>query len=301
MKHIIESQQFDRAYLTKLFSRADYLRHNKEETLKGKILTSLFYEPSTRTRLSFEAAMQKLGGSVIGTENAKDFSSNAKGESLIDTIRVVSKYCDAIVLRHTVEGSTKRASTVSNVPILNAGDGTGQHPTQTLLDLYTIKRELGNIDGIHIAMVGDLAHGRTVRSLCYLLGKFNDVKITFVSPKHLQMKEDIKQYLQRHGTKYQETEKLDEILPQVHVVYMTRIQRERMSIEAYEQAKGKYSITEKNLPLIPKGTIIMHPLPHVEEIDLLPTTEQEDTRIAYFRQAENGLYIRMALLEDVMN
>jgi len=300
VKHVVESQQFDRAYLKKLFDRADYLRHNKEETLKGKILATLFYEPSTRTRLSFEAAMMRLGGTVIGTENAKDFSSASKGETLIDTVRVVSNYCDAIVLRHTIEGSAKKASLVSGVPLINAGDGTGQHPTQTLLDLYTIKRELGRIDGLHIAIVGDLAHGRTVRSLCYLLGKFNDIKITFVSPTNLKMKEDIKEYLVRHGVEYEEEPDLNKVIGRVHVVYMTRIQKERMELREYEAARGKYIINEANLKLVQRGGIVMHPLPHTEEIDIAPTVEQEDSRVAYFRQAENGLYIRMAILEEVI-
>lgn len=300
IKHIIESQQFDRDYLFKLFRRADFLRHNTEQTLRGKILTTLFYEPSTRTRLSFESAMLRLGGSVIGTEDAKSFSSVSKGESLIDTIRIISKYCDAIVLRHNTEGSSKQASIISEVPVINAGDGKGQHPTQTMLDLYTIEREIGRIDNLKIAMVGDLANGRTVRSLCYLLGKFKNVEIFFVSPQNLKIGDDIKEYLERHNVLFSEIKDLNSILGKVDVVYMTRIQKERMEIEEYEKAKGNFVLNEKNLPLVRKGSIIMHPLPHVEEIDLPTSIEQTDRRIAYFRQAENGLFIRMALLENVM-
>src|SRR3989344_2116862 len=184
MKHLIEAQQLDKETIYRLFEKSDFLRKNQSSSMKGKVMTTLFYEPSTRTRLSFEAAMLKLGGTVIGTESAEEFSSAVKGESLEDTIRVVSKYCDVIVMRHKVEGSVMEASVLSNVPVTNAGDGKGQHPSQTLLDLYTIQRELGKIDGIKIAMVGDLASGRTVRSLCYLLGKFENIKIIFVSPEN---------------------------------------------------------------------------------------------------------------------
>jgi aspartate carbamoyltransferase catalytic subunit len=299
-KHIIESQQFDRDYLSKLFRRADFLRHNAEQTLKGKILTTLFYEPSTRTRLSFESAMLRLGGNIIGTEDAKAFSSVSKGETLIDTIRIISKYCDAIVLRHNTEGSSKRASVISEVPVINAGDGRGQHPTQTMLDLYTIEREIGRIDNLKIAMVGDLSNGRTVRSLCYMLGKFRNIEIIFVSPENLKIGQDIKDYLERHNVMFSEKDNLNHVLSNVDVVYMTRIQKERMDIEEYEKAKGNFILDKKNLHLVKEGSIIMHPLPHVEEIDFPSSIEETDRRIAYFRQAENGLFIRMAILEDLM-
>ena len=301
MKHLIEAQQLDKETIYRLFEKSDFLRKNQSSSMKGKVMTTLFYEPSTRTRLSFEAAMLKLGGTGMGTESAEEFSSAVKGESLEDTIRVVSKYCDVIVMRHKVEGSVMEASILSSVPVINAGDGKGQHPTQTLLDIYTINRELGKIDGIKIAMVGDLASGRTVRSLCYLLGKFENIKIIFVSPENLKIGQDIKEYLNKHNVKYTEENNLEEVLPKVDVVYMTRIQKERISKEDYDKSNGKYIISEKNLNLIKEGSIIMHPLPHVEEINLSMEIEENDLRVAYFRQAENGLYMRMAILEELLN
>lgn len=299
--HCIESQQFSKDILFKLFLKADELRKGNakeinEKILKGKILASLFYEPSTRTRLSFESAMLKLGGKVIGTENAHEFSSAVKGESLEDTARVISPYCDIIVLRHNEEGSAKLFSEVSSVPVINAGDGKGQHPTQALLDVYTIYREFGKIDGLKIAMVGDLASGRTVRSLCYLLAKFEDIEIIFVSPENLRIGEDIKEYLRKYNIRFIEEGDLNRVLSEADVVYMTRIQKERISLEDYEKAKGKFVINKTNINLLKENSIIIHPLPHVEEIDLPIEIEKNDKRIAYFRQAENGLYIRMALL-----
>src|SRR5258708_217432 len=181
MKHVIESQQFDRKAIEQLFKIADSLSKSKKDLLRGKIMASLFYEPSTRTRFSFESAMLRLGGGVISTENAGEFSSVAKGETLEDTIRIMNNYADVIVLRHPERGASERAAAVSDVPIINAGDGAGQHPTQALLALYTIRQELGKIDGIHIALVGDLKHGRTVRSLAYLLGKYKNIILSLIS------------------------------------------------------------------------------------------------------------------------
>jgi aspartate carbamoyltransferase catalytic subunit len=296
MEHILESQQFTPEILFEIFNLAEKFRKENNEKLKGKVLATLFYEPSTRTRLSFESAMLKLGGSVVSTENAKEFSSAVKGESIEDTIRIVSAYADAIVIRHHEEGAAKKASEVSSVPIINAGDGKGQHPTQALLDMYTIYREIGRVENIKIAMVGDLSSGRTVRSLCYLLAKFKRNEIIFVSPENLKMKEDIKEYLQEHEVKFREETDMNKILAEADIIYMTRIQKERISQEDYEKAKGKYVINSENLNLVKPESRIMHPLPHVEEIDLSINTEKDDKRVAYFRQAENGLYIRMALL-----
>jgi len=297
-KHLVESQQFTKELLFKLFKRANELRAFSSNSLSGKVLTTLFYEPSTRTRLSFESAMLRMGGQVMGTENAKEFSSIVKGESLEDSIRVIAGYSDIIVMRHSEEGAAKRASIVSSVPLINAGDGKGQHPTQALLDAYTIHREIGRLDNIRIAMVGDLASGRTVRSLCYLLGKFSGIEIFFISPTNLKIGNDIKEYLTRHNVKFSEEDSLEKILPKIDVVYMTRIQKERISLEEYEAARGKFVINEENLKLIRNDARVMHPLPHVEEIDIPIEIENNDPRIAYFRQAENGLYIRMALLEE---
>jgi len=302
LNHVLESQQFSPELLFKLFKRADELRVKEDNLcLKGKILATLFYEPSTRTRLSFESAMLRLGGSVISTENAKEFSSAIKGESIADTIRIVAGYCDAIVIRHYETGAALEASKISKIPIINAGDGKGQHPTQALLDVYTIYREFGRLDNLKIAMVGDLASGRTVRSLCYLLSKFHGNKIIFVSPENLKMQEDIKEYLERKGVEFTEENDLNKILGEVDIIYMTRIQKERISTYDYENAKGKYVINMNNFNLIKNGSIILHPLPHVEEINLPIHIEENDEKVAYFRQAENGLFVRMALLDWVLN
>ncbi|MFW5846905.1 MAG: aspartate carbamoyltransferase [Nanoarchaeota archaeon] len=303
IKNLIETQQLSKEILFKLFESAENIRENLENhsrDLKGKILASLFYEPSTRTRLSFESAMLRLGGQVIGTENAKEFSSASKGESIEDSIRVIEKYSDVIVIRHPTESTCSKASKVSDIPIINAGEGKGQHPTQALLDLYTIYREFKKIDNLKIAIVGDLASGRTARSLCYLLGKFKNNEIIFVSPENLKIKQDIKDYLTKHNIKFSEQENLNQALEDSDIIYMTRIQKERIPIKEYEKAKGKFVITEDNLKLIKKNSRILHPLPHVEEINLNIETEKSDSRVAYFRQAENGLWIRMALLKMLL-
>ncbi len=297
---LIEAQQLDVANIFFLFAKAEELRKKQERPLQGKILTTLFYEPSTRTRLSFESAMLRLGGGVISTENAKEFSSAIKGESLEDTARVVSKYCDIIVIRHYEEGSAKRVASVSSVPVINAGDGAGQHPTQALLDLYTIWREIGRIEHFTIALVGDLKYGRTVRSLCYLLGKFHGIKIIFVSPASLAIKEDIKDYLQRHSVGFEEETNFYKALPQADIIYMTRIQKERMQEGEYEMVKNRYSITSESLAFVRTDARVLHPLPHTEEISLPLDVEEKDPRIAYFREVENGLYIRMALIAHLL-
>ncbi len=301
LKHVLSSQQFSKEFLYDIFKKADEFREHPRETLKGKILAVLFYEPSTRTRLSFESAMLKLGGNIIGTENAREFSSVSKGESLKDTIRNVANYVDGIVIRHNIDGAALEASEVSRIPVINAGDGKGQHPTQALLDLYTIYREIGKLDNLNITIVGDLACGRTVRSLSYLLAKFEGTKINFISPSNLKVGDDIKNYLNKHQVQFKESENLEEVLPNSDVIYMTRIQKERMSAENYEKAKGKFIIDEKNLNLIPRASILMHPLPHLEEINLPIEIENQDKRVAYFRQSENGLYLRIALLDLLMN
>jgi len=296
LKHVIEAQQFNRETLDELFSIADEMEvlSHQEKALKNKILITLFYEPSTRTRLSFESAMIRLGGSVISTENAGMFSSAAKGETLEDTIRVLNSYADVIVMRHSEQGAAKRASLVSDIPIMNAGDGSGQHPTQALLDLYTIQKELGTVDNMRIAMVGDLANGRTVHSLAYLLAKYKGIDLTFVSPPNVRMRGDIKEYLDRHGVTYQESSDLKQIARSIDVIYQTRIQRERFgSMEEYDRTKGIFVVDEELMQLLPAKSIVMHPLPRVDEISY---QVDKDPRAAYFRQAQNGLYIRMALL-----
>lgn len=257
-------------------------------------MASLFYEPSTRTRLSFESAMIRLGGNVITTENAREFSSASKGETLEDTIRVVNHYADVIVLRHFEKGASERASAVSKIPIINAGDGIGQHPTQALLDLYTIQEEQGRIDGVKIAFVGDLKNGRTVRSLAYLLGKYKNIQMYFVSPHPLRIGEDIKEYLHRHRIAYKELETFDSVLGEIDVLYQTRIQRERFkSVREYNQFKGNYILTLKEAEQMKKNAIIMHPLPRVDEIS--PEVDSSPKAV-YFQQAQYGVLIRMALL-----
>jgi aspartate carbamoyltransferase catalytic subunit len=299
MKHLVESQQFELSFINTIFAIANQLEHRSDDSLQGKIMASLFYEPSTRTRFSFESAMIRLGGSVITTENAKEFSSAAKGETLEDSIRVINNYADVIVLRHYERGASDKASKISDIPIINAGDGAGQHPTQALLDLYTIQRELKTIDGITIALVGDLKHGRTIRSLAYLLGKYKQVKIYFVSPESLKVEDDIKEYLDRHECEYTEVTDLELVIGELDVLYQTRIQKERFEdISEYQKIKGCYQI---NLELVSKmkdQSIIMHPLPRVDEI--LPEVDSSP-KAAYFKQAKYGLLVRMALLKYLLN
>lgn len=311
LHHVIEVKQFkDRNLLSEIFSLAsemervdkkgDYSKVILSQTPRKKILATLFYEPSTRTRLSFESAMIRLGGEIISTEDAPAFSSVTKGESLIDTIRVTSSYADVIVLRHYEEGSSKIASEVSSVPIINAGDGTGQHPTQALLDIYTIQKELGKIDNLEIALVGDLLYGRTVHSLTYLLAQQQGIKLYFVSPEEIKMPRDIIHYLEEEQkVSFEETTDLKEVASKVDILYVTRIQKERFrNIEEYNRMKGVYVIDEEILSLMKKEARIMHPLPRVDEITF---EVDKDPRAAYFRQVNNGLYLRMALLKMILD
>jgi aspartate carbamoyltransferase catalytic subunit len=302
LRHVIDSQQFSRPLLEELFQRADEMRadpHRAAGRLQGRVMAALFYEPSTRTRLSFESAMLRLGGRTMGTDNAREFSSVAKGETLEDTIRIVAGYADVIVLRHHEEGAARRAAAVSDVPVINGGDGKGQHPTQSLLDLYTIRDELGRVDGVRVAMVGDLANGRTVRSLAYLLTRYRDVEIWFVAPAQVAMRQDIKDQLDEHGVRWHETDDLDSVLPDVDVVYQTRIQKERFADEAaYQAVKGVYVIDRESMRRMRKDTIVMHPLPRLDEI---AHEVDGDPRAAYFRQARNGVQVRMALLDMVLS
>lgn len=303
---VINTRQFDREIIEELFEYADIMEKSKggRKTLNGKIMAVVFYEPSTRTRLSFEAAMHRLGGRVIGTENAKEFSSKAKGESLEDSIRVVSEYVDIIVLRYHKEGGAQRAQKFSKVPIINAGDGTGEHPTQALLDTYTIKKRFGSIENLSIAMVGDLANGRTVRSLsCLLANHYPMNKIYFISPEAVKMRDDVKSYLNGKGIKWEEGNELKSILPKIDVVYQTRVQRERFQDdpELFEKVVNdskKLIINEDCLNIMKPNSIIMHPLPRQTEISY---AVDNDARAFYFQQAGNGLYIRMALLTMIIN
>lgn len=302
---IIESQQFDKKSIETIFKTAKEMENQAfPNLLVNKVMATLFYEPSTRTRLSFEMAMIKLGGKIIGTENAREFSSAAKGESLEDTIRTISGYgVDIIVLRYNKQGGAKRAQKFSPVPIINAGDGAGQHPTQALLDLYTIKKHFGHIDNLDIAMVGDLKNGRTVRSLCYFLAKhYPNNRIHFISPKQTKMRDDIKKYLDKYKVFWSEHDRFEKPLPKLDVIYQTRVQKERFLedqstykkvIKASERLVIDISVLSKMKP----GAIIMHPLPRVNEICY---DVDKDPRAKYFEQARNGLFIRMALLKLIL-
>ncbi|KAJ8432155.1 hypothetical protein Cgig2_006857 [Carnegiea gigantea] len=298
---VIEAQQFDRDTLSAIFDVAREMEKVEKNSpgsqiLKGYLMATLFYEPSTRTRLSFESAMKRLGGEVLTTENAREFSSAAKGETLEDSIRTVEGYSDIIVMRHFESGAARRAAATAEIPIINAGDGPGQHPTQALLDVYTIEREIGKLDGITVALVGDLANGRTVRSLAYLLAKYKDVKIYFVAPDVVKMKDDIKDYLNSRNVQWEESANLMEVASKCDVVYQTRIQKERFGerIDLYEEARGKYIVDRNVLSVMQNHAVVMHPLPRLDEITV---DVDGDPRAAYFRQAKNGLYIRMALLK----
>jgi aspartate carbamoyltransferase catalytic subunit len=295
LQHVVESQQFTVPLLRELFDRARVMerivKRGGTEDYRHKMMATLFYAPSTRTRFSFEAAMHRLGGAVLSTEQATMFSSEFDGEQLEDTIRILAGYTDVIVLRHTQEGGAARAAAVSRVPVINAGDGgSGQHPTQALLDLYTIYRERGNLDGLTIAMIGELDRGRTVRSLAYLLSKFERVKIYFVSPPEVQMQPDILEHLEKHNVWYELDSDLDRAVREVDVIYQTRIKPERLT---ERRSLAGYIIDSRVLQAMRSDALIMHPLPRTVELD---KTVDSDPRALYFKQATNGLYVRMALL-----
>lgn len=294
LKHIVESQQFTVPVLMDLFDRARGMErvvaHGGSLEYQNRIMATLFYEPSTRTRFCFESAMHRLGGRVLSTEHAHAFSSAVKTEQVEDTIRIIGGYADVIVLRHHEEGGAKRAAQVSAVPVINAGDGEGgQHPTQALLDLYTIYRERP-LNGLSVAIVGDLDKGRTARSLAYLLAKFERVKLYFISPPELQMRSDILTYLEDHGTCYELQPDIARVLGEVDVVYQTQIRPER--IRAVGNLK-KYAIDSAAVARMKPNALILHPLPRTVELD---KSVDSDPRALYFRQARNGLYVRMALL-----
>ncbi|CAI5464840.1 unnamed protein product [Closterium sp. Yama58-4] len=296
-EHVIEAQQFNRDLLSEIFEVADEMQQILEarggagcsNMLRGYLMATLFYEPSTRTRLSFESAMKRLGGEVLTTENAREFSSAAKGESLADSIRTVEAYADVIVLRHYEEGAAKLASQVASVPIVNAGDGPGQHPTQSLLDMYTIQREVGRLDNIRVGLVGDLANGRTARSLAYLLAKFRNNKIIFVAPPVVRMKDDIKEYLTARGVEWEESADLMDVAAQCDVVYQTRIQKERFGgrMDEYEAARGKYIVDRRVMNALGKDAIVMHPLPRLDEITTDVDSDPRDLDISSFANAND--------------
>ena len=290
--------------LAELFARARdmerILKRGGTRDYENKLMASLFYESGMLTRLSFESAMARLGGKVISTERASQFFSSTPSDALEDTIRVVDDFCDVIVLRHNHIGGAKRAAEVSTCPVINAGDGKGgQHPTQALLDLYTIHKETNKLDGLKVAMVGNLADGRTVRSLSYLLGKYERVKLYFVAPKQLQMKADMLSHLEENNVWYSLEEDIQAILPEADVVYVTRIERDRFlgSDEEHAEIIRRYYIDSSALKQMHHQAIIMHPLSRENEI--APEVDG-DPRAAYFHQTQNGIVIRMALLAWVL-
>ena len=299
---ILSVSQFNRDNMTSIFRKSHEMRElierqGSSDLLVGKILTCLFYEPSTRTSASFIAAMERLGGSVIPITQGVQFSSVSKGETLADTIRTLEQYSDVIVLRHPDIGSAKVAADYSNVPVINAGDGAGEHPTQALLDLFTIQEELGAIDGLKIAMVGDLRYGRTVHSLTKLLTQY-DVSLRFVSPEILRLPLVIMNEVKDAGLNVRETHDVADVIENADVLYVTRVQKERFTDMAqYEEVKGHYEITTELMERAKAKMVVMHPLPRVGEIHY---NVDSDPRAAYFRQVKNGMYVRMALLAAVL-
>jgi aspartate carbamoyltransferase catalytic subunit len=300
-KDILSVRQFNREDLEYIFAVAHEMRTMVErvgtfDLLKGKILANLFYEPSTRTSSSFVSAMERLGGSVIQINEVR-YSSVAKGESLPDTVRTLECYADIIVIRHPEVGSAAIAAQYAHKPVINAGDGVGEHPTQALLDLFTIKQELGRIDGLTVTMLGDLKFGRTVHSLARLLSLFK-VKLNYVAPETLRMPGALVSELSTQGLDQSESTRLEDVLPKTDVLYVTRVQKERFESEAaYEAVRGSYVINPDLLKKAKEEMIVMHPLPRVGEIAM---EVDQDPRAAYFRQMEYGLFTRMALLAMVL-
>lgn len=304
--HILAANQFSIENMEAVFDQADNFREqlSSNEGRRylatkhvGEQICSIFYEPSTRTKASFELAAKKLGMGIFETENAGEFSSVSKGETIEDTVRVLGSYgISAIVIRTKEEGAAMRAASVSPVPIINAGDGKGEHPTQSLLDAYTVKREQGRLNDLHIVMGGDLKNGRTVRSLSQVIAKYPNNRITYVSMPELQIGDDIKTILEDHNTDYKETADMYEALHDADVVYWTRLQRERLQ-NPDAIPHGGFVIDQYALEAMHKNATIMHPLPRVDEITV---DVDEDPRAKYFDQAENGLYIRMALLDQAV-
>ncbi len=294
---IISAKQFSREDIEYLLKKGkEMINTENPNLLKGKILATLFFEPSTRTRLSFESAMYRLGGSVIGFQSG-EVSSIKKGESLADTIRTVESYCDCIVIRHNMEGAAKMASRFANIPIINAGSGSKEHPTQALLDLLTIKEECGTLDGLSIGIMGDLKYGRTVHSLSILLSNF-EVNLYFISPKVLALTNREREFLVQQQVKFKEIQGYRDILNVLDVLYMTRIQKERfVDLEEYEKVKSFYIFKKEDLDDTRGNFVLMHPLPRITEI----STEVDGSQKAiYFKQTLYGLYLREAILAELL-
>jgi aspartate carbamoyltransferase catalytic subunit len=296
-KSLVSISDYTKEEYFKILDLAEEFQKNpNQKLLENHVVASLFFEPSTRTRLSFETAIQRLGGKVIGFSEASN-TSVSKGESLKDTILTVSRYADLIVMRHPIEGSARYASVVSDKPIINAGDGSNQHPTQCLLDLYSIRKTQGSLENINLFLVGDLKHGRTVHSLLQAMSEFNPV-FNFVSPQLLRMPQEYKDFLDEKGIKYYEHDELNDNINHADIIYVTRVQRERFSDPMeYEKVKNAYIIKNKMLEGTKANMRILHPLPRVNEID---TDVDPNPKAYYFEQAENGVYARMALMCHIL-
>ena len=297
MKHLLSALDLSVDELDKLLDVAEDIAADPSKyahVMNGKKLATLFYEPSTRTRLSFEAAMLNLGGSVLGFSSA-DSSSASKGESVADTIRVISCYADICAMRHPKEGAPLVASIHSRIPVINAGDGGHQHPTQTLTDLMTIRALKGHFDGLTIGLCGDLKFGRTVHSLINSLVRYNNIHFILISPKELRVPDYIREdVLMANGVEFEEVTSLDEVMPKLDILYMTRVQKERFfNEEEYLRMKDYYILTKEKMALAREDMIVLHPLPRVNEISV---EVDDDPRAAYFKQAQYGVYVRMALI-----
>jgi aspartate carbamoyltransferase catalytic subunit len=292
-RNIISIRDFEKEELDYIIQTAFNVKKNKfPDALKEKVLANLFFEPSTRTRLSFESAMISLGGKIFGFASPGT-TSIQKGETLKDTIKIITGYCDVIVLRHPLEGAARLSAEIANVPVINAGDGSNQHPTQTLLDLFTIKEKFGNIEGLNVGLLGDLKYGRTTHSLSMALSYYKN-NLFFISPKSLAMPDHLKLDLDNKKIKYQETDKLEDVSDKLDILYVTRIQKERFGdLEEYQRVAGCYKITLEILDTMKKDVKIMHPLPRVDEID--PEIDKTENAI-YFEQAHNGIPVRQAIL-----
>jgi aspartate carbamoyltransferase catalytic subunit len=300
-RDLISMLDLNRSELETLFDIANGMKkYTKSGTdiLRNRVLSTLFFEPSTRTRLSFETAMIRLGGNVIGFADPST-SRMTTGETLADTIRMLDSYSNVIVLRHRIEGSARLASEIASIPVLNAGDGSQHHPTQTLTDLYTIKSEFGHVDGLKIAILGDLRQTRSASSLCFGLSHFKDIKLYLISPEALKMRQEVKDYLDERGIEYIESASLNPFLTELDVLYVTRLQKERFADPAeYESLKGSYIVTPAMLQKARNEMIVMHHLPRIDEI---PPEVDYTQNARYFEQAANGLPVRMALLSLVVS
>ncbi|SHF37824.1 aspartate carbamoyltransferase [Vibrio gazogenes] len=299
-KHIISISELTRDELELIVNTAGQLKATPQpELIRNKVIASCFFEPSTRTRLSFETAIQRIGGNVIGFDNGGNTSLAKKGETLADSVQIISSYVDAFVMRHPQEGAARLASEFSNgVPVINAGDGANQHPTQTLLDLFTITETQGRLDGLNIAFVGDLKYGRTVHSLTQALAKFNNNRFFFIAPDALAMPDYILEELEEAGHEYSLHTDIESVIPQVDILYMTRVQKERFDESEYAHIRSAYILNAAQLQNAKENMKVLHPLPRVDEI----TTDVDQTPHAYFfQQAENGVYAREALLALVLN